>query len=320
MTDFDVFNGDADGICSLVQMRLSEPRDAVLVTGVKRKIDLLSDIEVSEGDRLTVLDVSMKTNGEALRRILEAGASVFYADHHMPGDIPEHLNLNANIDTSPETCTALIVDSYLGGAHRAWAVTGAFGDNFPKPARRAAEPLGLGESDLLALERLGILINYNGYGASLEDLYFKPEDLFRQLQPFATPMAFLAENAEVFDRLDQGYEDDMVHARGARALVETNHVAALLMPDAPASRRVSGVFGNALAQEHQDRAHAILTDKGDGGYIVSVRAPLSNRQGAGELCSEFETGGGRSAAAGINHLPAGDVDRFLEAFETAYSG
>ncbi|MCE2831577.1 MAG: acetyltransferase, partial [Oxalobacteraceae bacterium] len=33
MAFFDVFNGDADGICALHQVRLHCPRDAVLVTG-----------------------------------------------------------------------------------------------------------------------------------------------------------------------------------------------------------------------------------------------------------------------------------------------
>ena len=319
MSDYDVFNGDADGICSLVQLRLNDPRDAKLITGVKRKINLLDELEARAGDRVTVLDVSMKTNGEALRRILDAGARVFYADHHMPGDIPEHPNLKARIDTSAETCTALIVDKHLGAKHRAWAVTAAFGDNFPGPARAAAALLELDESTLTKLERLGILINYNGYGATLEDLYYRPDELFRQLVPFATPMAFMGENADVFARLDQGYEDDMLHARGAKPIKQTDEISALLMPDAPASRRVSGVFGNALAQEFPNRAHAILTDKGDGGYVVSVRAPLSNRQGAGELCGSFDTGGGRSAAAGINHLPEAEIDRFVAAFEAAYS-
>ena len=31
MTCFDVFNGDADGLCALQQLRLEDPRDAVLV-------------------------------------------------------------------------------------------------------------------------------------------------------------------------------------------------------------------------------------------------------------------------------------------------
>lgn len=40
--DYDVFNGDADGICALHQLRLARPRpEAQLVTGVKRDIRLL---------------------------------------------------------------------------------------------------------------------------------------------------------------------------------------------------------------------------------------------------------------------------------------
>ena len=160
MSDFDVFNGDADGICSLVQLRLSEPRSAKLVTGVKRKIDLLKEVHAKAGDRVTVLDVSMEKNAEPLARILETGANVFYADHHRAGDIPGHPNLDAHIDTSSEVCTALIIDKLLKGAHRAWTVTAAFGDNFLESARRAAAPLDLSEDELSALERLGTLINY----------------------------------------------------------------------------------------------------------------------------------------------------------------
>lgn len=318
MTDFDVFNGDADGIISLVQLRLSKPKETKLITGVKRKIDLLNEVDAGAGDHVTVLDVSMDKNAQPLRRILEAGARVFYADHHMASDIPDHPNLEAHVDTSPEICTALIIDKLLKGAHRAWTVTAAFGDNFIAPARKAAAPLGLSEEELIKLERLGTLINYNGYGASVEDLHFRPDDLFHQLAPFETPMAFMEDNADVFGKLDQGYDDDMAHAENATIAKEDTAISVRLLSNAPASRRVSGVYGNALAQAHKSRAHAILTDKGDGGYVVSVRAPLTNRTGAGELCSQFETGGGRSAAAGINHLPEADVDKFVAAFEAAY--
>ena len=77
------------------------------------------------------------------------------------------------------------------------------------------------------------------------------------------------------------------------------------------------MFGNKLAQEHQDRAHAILTQQ-DGGYLVSIRAPISRREGADTLALQFETGGGRAAAAGVNHLPDEDLDRFVEAFSKAF--
>jgi len=319
MADFDVFNGDADGVCALVQMRLAEPRDAALITGVKRDIKLLERVEAGAGDRVTVLDVSMRENGPALKRVLEAGAHVLYADHHNAGDMPEHENLTALIDTSAETCTSLIIDAHIGGAYRAWAVTAAFGDNFPGPARTAAAAINLDETTLNALERLGTLINYNGYGATVADLHFPPDELYHQCVPFATPMAFMADNADVFAKLNDGYEADMAHAEAAKVLKETETLSVLLLPNAAASRRVSGVYGNALAQARPGRAHAILTDKGDGGYVVSVRAPLERRTGADTLCIQFETGGGRSAAAGINHLPDADVDRFIEAFSAAYS-
>jgi len=72
------------------------------------------------------------------------------------------------------------------------------------------------------------------------------------------------------------------------------------------------VYSNQLARDNPDRAHALLSTLEDGAYLVSVRAPLSNREGADDLCRQFPTGGGRKAAAGINHLPA-DQRQTLEA-------
>ena len=55
MTHYYVFNGDADGLCALQQLRLAEAPQAVLVTGVKRDIQLLRRIEAGCGDQVTVL-------------------------------------------------------------------------------------------------------------------------------------------------------------------------------------------------------------------------------------------------------------------------
>ena len=128
MTFFDVFNGDADGICALHQLRLAEPRQAELVTGVKRDISLLKRVDVTKASGVTVLDISMDKNTESLQQVLAADIPVFYADHHFPGEIPEHECLSAHIDTDANTCTGLIVNRFLQGAHLRWAVTAAFGD------------------------------------------------------------------------------------------------------------------------------------------------------------------------------------------------
>ena len=314
MPNFDVFNGDADGILSLVQLRRAEPRKAELVTGRKRDIKLLDRVTAGEGDHVTVLDISMRSNADDLRRILKAGASVFYADHHNAGDIPDYPNLEAVIDTSPEVCTAMLVDTCLEGAYRAWAVTAAFGDNFPKLAKAKAEGQNL---PLEQLARLGMLINYNGYGGSVEDLLYYPADLYRELMPFDTPMDFFNENKAVYESLDVGYEADLLSASQAKVIDKTDKGQIIGLPDAAGSRRISGVYGNQLAQDNPARAHAILTAQ-EGGYLVSIRAPLNNRVGADSLALEFETGGGRSAAAGINHLPDTELDRFIESFRAAF--
>ena len=314
MPNFDVFNGDADGILSLVQLRRAEPRKAELVTGRKRDIKLLDRVTAGEGDHVTVLDISMRSNADDLRRILKAGASVFYADHHNAGDIPDYPNLEAVIDTSPEVCTAMLVDTCLEGAYRAWAVTAAFGDNFPKLAKAKAEGQNL---PLEQLARLGMLINYNCYGGSVEDLLYHPVDLYRELMPFDTPMDFLNENKAVYESLDVGYEADLLSASQAKVIDKTDKGQIIGLPDAAGSRRISGVYGNQLAQDNPARAHAILTAQ-EGGYLVSIRAPLNNRVGADSLALEFETGGGRSAAAGINHLPDTELDRFIESFRAAF--
>ena len=312
--NFDVFNGDADGIISLVQLRLAEPREAALVTGRKRDIKLLDRVDAGAGDHVTVLDISMRSNADGLGRILGAGASVFYVDHHNAGDIPQHPNLQAVIDTSPEMCTAMLVDDCLEGAYRGWAVTAAFGDNFPVLARVKAKGHDLPLTDLA---RLGMLVNYNGYGGSIDDLLYHPADLYRELAGFDTPMEFLNENKAVFSALEAGYEMDLLKATHAEVIDQTEKGHVISLPDSAGSRRISGVYGNQLAQDNPQRAHAILTAH-EGGFLVSIRAPLARRSGADTLALQFETGGGRAAAAGINHLQDADLDKFIAAFRAAF--
>lgn len=316
MPDFDVFNGDADGICALHQLRLSEPREATLVTGVKRDIALLDRVDAREGDRVTVLDVSLKTNRDALLRLLDAGAQVAYFDHHQAGDIPTHSNLHAHIDTHAEVCTSLLVNRHLAGRYLVWAVVAAFGDNLADVARREAAPLGLGASVLGELQTLGECLNYNGYGESPEDLFFHPAELYRELHRHADPFSFIRETA-TFQTLSRGYAEDMGHARAMQPMQANDVGVVYLLPNAAWARRVSGVFGNDLAMGASDLAHAVLTQK-DSGYLVSVRAPVSVRQGADALCAQFETGGGRKGAAGINHLPERELPRFLQLFDTTF--
>ncbi len=317
--DYDLFNGDADGICALLQLRKAEPRDAELVTGVKRDINLLGKVEAASGDRITVLDVSMDKNKDALNAALAAGASVFYVDHHKPGDIPESEALTAIINEAPDVCTAALVNGHLGGVHLDWAVTGAFGDNLKDTARTLAAGLDISDKDLASLEALGTYINYNGYGPAIEDLHYDPKELYLKLYQSEGPLDFVA-NSEDYRKLSTGYAQDMGRAESLQPSHGGDSTAVFILPNEPWARRVSGVYSNDLATANPDRAHAVLTVKDNGNYLVSVRAPMSNKQGAADLCMQFPTGGGRAGAAGINDLPADSLDDFVAAFEQAYAG
>ncbi len=316
---FDVFNGDADGLCALQQFRLAFPAESQLVTGVKRDIALLKKVSATAGDEVNVFDISLDKNREPLASLLSQGVEVKYFDHHFAGYIPESANLNANIDTTPDTCTSLIVDQFLGGKYRAWAVVGAFGDNFDGRAQQAAESLGLSEAQLGLLRELGIYLNYNGYGATVEDLHFAPAELSQRMAAYEDPLQFIAAEADVFETLRNGSIEDFAKAEACVPAIVDEKVAIYLFPAEPWARRVSGVFGNQLATANPDRAHALLTELPQGGYVVSVRAPLNNKSGADDLCRQFPTGGGRKAAAGINDLPIAMYDEFVAAFKAIYA-
>ena len=313
MNLIDVFNGDADGLCALHQLRLAEPADSTLVTGPKRDISLLKRVEAQSGDRVTVLDIALSKNRDALDKLLEAGVQVRYFDHHQPGDIPAHPNFESHIDTDANVCTSLLVNRHLQGRQQAWAVTGAFGDNLADAARQAAAPLDLSAGQLAQLQSLGECLNYNGYGETLDDLFFDPADLYRQLRPFADPFAFLAESP-AYQTLKTGYQDDMARAVTVKPTEARATGRIFMLPAEKWARRISGVFGNQLAVESPAQAHSVLTAKAGGGYLVSVRAPLVARSGADDLCSQFDSGGGRRGAAGINHLPEAELGRFIALF------
>ena len=315
--DYDVFNGDADGICALIQLRRADPKpDATLITGVKRDIELLQRVPSGEGSRVTALDISFDKNRDDCIRLIEAGADVFFCDHHFAGNVPEYERLTVLMSASPEVCTSALINGRLRGEFSEWAVVGCFGDNLDTTADTIIEKMA-SSVDREALRQLGVCVNYNAYGASTADLHIEPAALYRRMQQHKSPTALLSDDRELFETLTDAYRLDMHSAQSAPRAVDDDDLVVVSLPDAPWSRRVSGVLGNDLANQSPNKAHAVLTDV-DGGYLVSVRAPLNNRTGADDVCRQFETGGGRAAAAGINHLPREELGRFIDALRQQF--
>jgi len=309
------FNGDADGLCALQQLRLAEDFEpAELITGPKRRTTLLTGVSAGAGDEVTVLDVSFHANRDGVQRLLAAGARVRYFDHHHAGQLPGHERLEAHIDLSPSTCTSVIVNRYLDSKYQAWAAVGAYGDNLAETGRSL--------NNTPELEKLGVLLNYNSYGESEDDLFFPPAELHRRLAAHADPLDFVQDDA--YHRLASGYAEDMQRARDLRPVAARQHAAVYVLPDASWARRASGALANRLARAAPGRAHAMLSPNSAGGMQVSVRAPAARPSGAAALCLDYATGGGREAAAGINHLPMDSVgdftDRFIRYFDRDSTG
>ena len=243
MPHFDIFNGDTDGICAIHQIRLHNPQKSVLVTGVKRDTLLLKNVISVKNSVLTVLDISSHANRGPLLKLLKQGNTIHYFDHHFSGEIPESPLFHPHIDTSPDVCTSIIVDRFLKGVHRSWAIVASFGDNIHSSALKLADILKLDTKEIEKLRGMGELINYNSYGETKEDLYYSPESLYRSIQPFSDPLEFFHASGELV-KLREGFINDMALAEDI--LPERNSTAGriFIFPKEAWSRRGCGKFIN----------------------------------------------------------------------------
>lgn len=310
---FSVCNGDADGLCAAVQWLMHEPGPVELVTGLKHERALLGRVTARAGDEVNTFDLALQPNRAALMRLLGAGARVRYFDHHaFVGELPHGALFELHVDTASDTCTSLLVDQRIGGACHGWALVGAYGDNLCAKADRLAADWGFGADDRNRLRRLGDIINYNAYGDDETDVRIPPAALHGVMARYRDPQDML-HNEAIVDEIEAVRRDDLQQGLAAARQWQGPRASVHVLPDAPWSRRVSGVLANELANLEPSRAHAVLRARRGGGYMISVRAPLQAPHGADVLCSRFG-GGGRAAAAGADYLPADELDRFVAAF------
>jgi len=318
MRRFDVCNGDADGLCAVLQWRLAHPAPSTLVTGLKRELALLQAVPATAGDEVLVCDLSMQRNHAALLRLLEAGVNVRYVDHHKVDRVPAHAALQACIDVDARVCTSLLMDRLLEGRFRPWALVGAYGDNLGAVADALADGLGLDAHERLQLRQLGEGINYNAYGDDASDQHIAPQQLYARLVQHAHPLELLRHDS-IGSELDALRRADLQQALAQPVQTAGRGARWVRLPDAAWARRVIGSFANTLAANETAMAHAVLQTHRGGGYVVSLRAPQARPQGADEFCRRFG-GGGRAGAAGIDHLPDGELPRFVAELSSAHWG
>jgi len=298
---FDVVNGDADGLCALHQLRLAEPKAARLVTGVKRDLALLGRVDARPGDSVTVLDLSLDENREALAGLLALGVRVEYFDHHLAAPPAEHPLLQLTLNPSPGVCTSLLVNRHLDGRFAAWAVVGAFGDNLAAPARALAASLGLADSETELLKVLGECLNYNACGDHAAELTIDPAQLYKRMAAYPEPLDFIEQEAICLE-IDRRWSEDRARAMAVKPVLDTPALYVVELPDAPWARRILGSHANALANAHPAKVCAAYVPHTRQHITLSLRCPAGHPQTADHLLRPFG-GAGRALAAGINDLP-----------------
>jgi nanoRNase/pAp phosphatase (c-di-AMP/oligoRNAs hydrolase) len=276
------FNGDADGICSMVQWGLVHGVEGNSVTGVKRDIELLANIIPESGDEIICMDISLARNHSRARELCDRGFKITWFDHHLAGEPIE--GLDAHIDTSSNVCTAKIVENFLG-VKSEWAEVALHGDGLSVHSSRPD------------FKELGELLNYNGYGADLDDLHFHPDKLMRLCLESKTPEKFLQTPA--FETLKKGFADDM---RNVESINEVDGI--YLLPNEAWARRVVGVMAHRINSTGPG-PHVIAIDKGN-----TLQVSLRGNDGIGDICSMFG-GGGRATAGGIDALPKEEITALM---------
>jgi hypothetical protein len=136
------------------------------------------------------------------------------------------------------------------------------------------------------------------------------------MERHADPFEMIAREKALVDELDARRRTDLARAQSVRPALQTARARVVVLPDEPWSRRVIGCLANELAAAEPRQAQAVLKRQPDGHFVVSVRAPRTAPSGAAAFCAAFG-GGGREAAAGIDALPAGELDRFVAEFSAA---
>ena len=277
------YNGDADGICSMVQWGLVYGIEGQRITGVKRDIELLERVNPNPNDEIIVMDISLARNHARAVELSTQGFDITWFDHHLAGDPIDAIA--THIDTSSDVCTARIVEKYLG-VESDWAQVALHGDGLSPHSNKPE------------FKELGELLNYNGYGADLSDLHFHPDDLLLLCLQAKTPQNFM--DTQAFMTLKNGFESDLSNAKN----IEPSN-GYYLLPNEAWARRVVGVMAHRI-NERGDGPHVIAIDKGE-----TLQVSIRGREGIGELCKMFG-GGGRATAGGIDALPKSEITALMK--------
>jgi hypothetical protein len=185
------------------------------------------------------------------------------------------------------------------------------------------------------LRRVGVLLNYNAYGDEPGDALFDAADIAVRMAGIPSALDFCWEQSLIAP-LAARFDEDRELFHQLAPLVESASACAYLVPDEAFARRYGATWANERVMQKPSEALAVIHPRKNGTYTVSIRSPRDWRaagamegkdakegkdgavRSAAELAKEFPTGGGRKLAAGIDVLPADQLQRFTDRFREFY--
>ena len=177
--------------------------------------------------------------------------------------------------------------------------------------------MACGLPEVAQIEKLGVLLNYNSYGESEEDLFFPPAELHRRMAPYADPLAFIRKDS-AYETLEKGYAEDMQRAANLKPAAARGKCGGLR-----AAKRKLGAARERSAGESPGALGA--------GACARHAEPELGRRHAGERARAARAACGRVCAMSgvrnrrrprsrgrINHLPMEGVGAFTGRFFEHY--
>ena len=311
--DYYIFNGDADGIIATRIFSGINGGKNKFITGVKRDISLLKQVEHLQNQTISVFDIAIEKNLMALEKLLKNNCIIKWFDHHISKDIPNNRNFKPVLNTDPKVNTTWLVSNYQK-KFTPWTVAGLFGDNMTKTALNIGQIIDLNNEQIELLKDFGELLNYNSYGEKLADLFFPPVEILKRTYDF-TDIFDLIDQTDIYEILSEGRDKDLKKARNAEIIAP----GVIRFPNEAWAKRVIGIYANGISNREPEMAHAVLVENKEMDFVVSVRSAINQEKNVAEFCSLFPTGGGRMKAGGINKLPKRKLESFLAAFHLYFN-
>jgi hypothetical protein len=314
----DICIGDANGLCSLLQWRLHQPKQSSTLALLGRESRLDGLIQASPGDDVLLCDIPMQANRSTLMQLLDSGAQIQYLSHQIGEESLWHPQLQYIEDAPQDSCTSLMVDRILDGKYRQWALVGAYGKRCNASADKLASSVGLPAHERARLRELGELINYNACSVDGQNACIPPVDLYSLMSGYQQAMDFL-QSESVASELESVRREDLERAEQIAPYWQDAHASVYVLPDTPWAHRVAGGLGTHLSANEPTRAHAFLRPAANGCFMTRVHAARNNPNG-GLTFTDAQADDDCQRAWVIEHLPDQEIDHFISAFSACRWG